>query len=213
VGTSFDRKSVEFGRVLAFTDGLFAIAMTLLVVDLVPPTISATGNAHELWHALDDLTPNFVSFFISFAVIGRYWVAHHQSVSLLDRMDRGWIGLNLVYLAFIAFLPFPTAMLGEYFENPVSVAIYAVNVAVISGMEVVLFRHAYRRGLLSESVPPNVYRFGAFMSLSPVVFFLASIPVAFVSTTLAVCVWALGAPFGIIANRWAPEGSEKLLLN
>jgi uncharacterized membrane protein len=144
-------------------------------------------------------------------VIGRYWLAHHQSISLLDAMDQPFIGLNLIYLAFIAFLPFPTALLGEYFENPLSIVIYAANVGIVSGMEVVLFRHAFRAELLRRKPTPEVYRFGVVASLSPVGFFAISIPFAFVSTSLAVGIWFLTVPFGIITERMAPEGADQLL--
>jgi uncharacterized membrane protein len=208
---TYDRDSAEFARVLAFTDGLFAIAMTLLIVSVTVPHISDGDSIHQLADALNDLSPAFVSFFISFAVIGRYWLAHHEFVSLLDGMDQAFIALNLVYLGFIAFLPFPTALLGEYFENPLSVVIYAVSVGIVSGMEVVLFRHAYRGHLLRRQPTPEVYRFGVIASLSPVFFFAISIPVAFVSTTLAVAVWFLTAPLGAVLQRRAPEGVESLL--
>ena len=206
----YGRDSVEFARVLTFNDGLYAIAMTLLIVSIAVPTISDTQSVSDLAEALNDLTANFISFFISFAVIGRYWLAHHQSISLLEAMDQIFISLNLVYLAFIAFLPFPTALLGEYFENPLSVVIYAVNVAIVSGMEVVLFSHAYRARLLRRQPTPEVYRFGVAASLSPVGFFLISIPFAFISTTLAVAIWFLVVPWGIAMNRRAPEGADKL---
>jgi uncharacterized membrane protein len=199
--------------VLAFSDGLFAIAMTLLVVSIGVPSVSDGDSVHELAEALNDLSPELVSFFISFAVIGRYWAAHHLFFAQLARMDRGLVGLNLVYLAFVAFLPFPTALLGEYFDNPLSVVIYAVNVALVSGLEVVLFRHAYRAGLMSKKLPPEVYRWGAAMSLSPVVFFVLSVPIAFLGTGWAIAVWLLAAPVGVIANRrWAPEGADELLM-
>lgn len=209
---TYGRESVEFARTLTFTDGLFAIAMTLLVVDLAVPSLSDAGSVHELADKLNDDSAKFISFFISFAVIGRYWFAHHTYFSALARIDRGLIGLNLLYLAFIAFLPFPTALLGEYFENPLSIAIYAVNVALVSGMEVVLFSYAYNHGLLARKLPRDVYRYGAAMSLSPVLFFLLSIPVAFLSTTVAACMWFLGIPFAAIAERWKPEDADKLLL-
>ena len=209
---TYGRESVEFARTLTFTDGLFAIAMTLLVVDLAVPTLSDAGSVHELADKLNDDSAKFISFFISFAVIGRYWFAHHTYFSALARIDRGLIGLNLLYLAFIAFLPFPTALLGEYFENPLSIAIYAVNVALVSGMEVVLFSYAYNHGLLARKLPRDVYRYGAAMSLSPVLFFLLSIPVAFASTAVAACMWFLGIPFAAIAERWKPEGADELLL-
>jgi uncharacterized membrane protein len=209
---TYGRDSVEFARTLTFTDGLFAIAMTLLVVDLAVPVLHHDSSVHELADKLNDDSAKFISFFISFAVIGRYWLAHHAYFSSLARMDRTLIALNLVYLAFIAFLPFPTALLGEHFSNPLSVAIYAVNVAIVSGMEVVLFSWAQNHDLLEKKLPRNVYRFGTAMSLAPVLFFMLSIPVAFLSTTLAVCFWFLGIPLAAIAERWKPEGADELLL-
>jgi uncharacterized membrane protein len=213
VPRTYERESAEFNRTLAFTDGLFAIAMTLLVVDLAVPVLHHDHSVHELADRLNDDSAKFVSFFISFAVIGRYWMAHHTFVAALKRVDRGLISLNLVYLAFIAFLPFPTALLGEYFTNPLSIVIYAVNVAIVSGMEVVLFSWAQDHDLLAKKLPRDVYRFGVLMSLSPVVFFLLSIPVAFVSTTLAVCFWFLGIPLAAVAERWKPKGADDLLLS
>jgi uncharacterized membrane protein len=201
----FERGGEEFGRVLAFSDGMFAIAMTLLVVGITVPALSEHNSVDELADALNGLSDSIVSFFISFAVIGRYWIAHHQMFSLLRAFDPGLIGLNLVYLAFIAFLPFPTAILGTYFDNPLAVSLYAVSVAVISGMEEVLLRHAHRGGLLTKAMPENVYRWGRNGSLTPVAIFLASVPVAFVSSELAVAVWLLANPAGIAVTRRAPD--------
>lgn len=197
---------------LAFSDGMFAIAMTLLVVGIAIPAISDGDSVDELADAINDLSSSFISFFISFAVIGRYWIAHHQFFSLLSRIDQGLLGINLAYLAFVAFLPFPTALLGRYFENPLSVAIYAGAVAIVSAMEVVQFRHAYRHRLLAHPLRPEVYRWGAMMSLSPVIFFVASMPVAFLNTSLAVATWFLAVPFQAVANRWRPDGADELLL-
>jgi uncharacterized membrane protein len=207
----YDRDSAEFGRVLAFSDGLFAIAMTLLIVAVAVPHVDDEGSIHQLADGLNDLVPAFTSFFISFAVIGRYWLAHHQFISLLRAMSQSFVALNLVYLAFIAFLPFPTALLGEYFSNPLSIVIYAINVGIVSTMEVVLFRSAYRNDLLLRKPTPDVYRFGVIASLSPVFFFAISIPIAFVSTTLAVLTWFLTAPLGAWMERRAPKGADSLL--
>lgn len=209
----YSRDSVEFNRVLAFSDGVFAIAMTLLVVSIVVPKLTDGSDVGELADALNDLTSNIVSFFISFAVIGRYWVAHHEFFGLLGRIDPAAIGLNLVYLAFIAFLPFPTALLGNYFENPLSVVIYAVTVSIISGMEVVAFRHAYRTGLLQKAIRPEVYRWGVLNSLSPLGFFILSMPVAFISTTAAALSWFLVVPWAAFIQRWKPAGADELTLH
>ena len=210
---SYERGTEEFSRVLAFSDGLFAIAMTLLVVGIAVPTLQHgdKDSVQALLDALGDRVPDFVSFFISFAVIGRYWAAHHEFFGLLARIDTRLIATNLVYLAFIAFLPFPTGLLGSLFENPLSVAFYAVMVAIVSGLEVVLFRQAQRRDLLRRKVPENVYRWGVIQSLSPVIFFLLSVPVAFLSTGLAVAAWFLAIPFQAVTNRWKPPDADRYL--
>ncbi|MCD6015399.1 MAG: hypothetical protein K0R41_27 [Geminicoccaceae bacterium] len=207
----FERGSDEFTRVLAFSDALFAIAMTLLVVGLEVPDLSETESVGDLADALYDDLGSFISFLISFLVIGRYWAAHHGFCSRLAALDRGWIGLNLIYLLFIAFLPFPTGLLGNYFENPLSIAVYAVTVALVSGMEVVLFRHAKRNRLLERSIPEDVYRWGVRVSLSPVIFFALSIPLAFVSTTLAVASWLLAIPYQVVEGRSKPAHADDYL--
>jgi uncharacterized membrane protein len=201
----FPRGGEEFSRVLAFSDGLFAIAMTLLVVGIGVPTLMNGGDEGELLDAFEDLRHEVISFFISFAVIGRYWVAHHQFFALLRAMDYRLVWLNLLYLGFIAFLPFPTGVLGSYFENPISVATYALAVAVASGLEVVLFRHAYRSRLLAREMPEHVYRWGVAASLLPVVFFVLSTPVAFLSTYAAVACWFLPVPVQVVLERRRPE--------
>jgi uncharacterized membrane protein len=183
--------------------------MTLLVVGITVPTLSDAESVKEMAEALSDRQSDVIAFFISFTVIGRYWLAHHDFVALLGAVDRSLIGINLVYLGFIAFLPFPTALLGIYFENPLSVVVYACAVGIVSGMEVVLFRHAYRSGLLRREMPEPVFRWGAMMSLAPLAFFALSIPIAFWSTTVAVASWFLVVPFSAWAVRRKPEGADE----
>ena len=200
----FPRGTEEFSRVLAFSDGMFAIAMTLLVVGISVPSLNDGSSQGELLDAYDDLFHEVLSFFISFAVIGRYWVAHHQFFRLLRAMDYGLVWLNIVYLGFIAFLPFPTALIGNYFENPVAVGSYGVAVALVSGMEVVLFRRAYGAGLIEGDMPVTVYRWGVRNSLLPVAFFLLSVPVAFLNTAAAAACWFLPAASGLLLARSQP---------
>ena len=200
----FPRGTEEFSRVLAFSDGMFAIAMTLLVVGISVPSLNDGSSQGELLDAYDDLFHEVLSFFISFAVIGRYWVAHHQFFRLLRAMDYALVWLNIVYLGFIAFLPFPTALIGNYFENPVAVGSYGVAVALVSGMEVVLFRRAYGAGLIEGDMPVTVYRWGVRNSLLPVAFFLLSVPVAFLNTAAAAACWFLPAASGLLLARSQP---------
>lgn len=185
--------------------------MTLLVVGITMPALEAAGDETELARALRDLAPSFISFAISFFVIGRYWLAHHQFFSMLNAIDSRLVKINLVYLGFIAFLPFPTDLLGTYFDNAVSVATYAVTVAAVSGLEVVMFRHARQSRLLRSVLPDDVYRWGVLVSLSPVVFFAASVPVAFHSVGLAVAAWFLFVPFQLLASWRKPPGTDEYL--
>ncbi len=203
------RGSDEFSRVLAFSDGMFAIAMTLLVVGIGVPDLRDGGSVGELWDDFGDLYPEVISFFISFAVIGRYWVAHHRFFARVEALNYRLVWQNLIYLGFVAFLPFPTALLGNYFHNPLAVATYAVIVAIISGLEVVLFRRAHDDGLLAGEMPAEVYRWGITASTLPVLFLFASVPIAFVSTGLAVATWFVSVPVQILwLNRRMPASAE-----
>ena len=156
--------------------------MTLLVVGIEVPSISDPDSIGDLADALGDLSDSIISFVICSRSSGATGSPTTRCSRCWRPMDRGLIGLNLLYLGLIAFLPFPTALLGNFFDNPLAFTIYAVSVALVSGMEVVLLRHAHRHGLLTKPMPEDVYRWGALMSLTPVLAFVASIPVAFVSS-------------------------------
>lgn len=209
---SYARSTEEFVRVLAISDGVFAIAMTLLVIGIGVPTLRSAGSEDELLQALADLWPDVVGFVIGFAVIGRYWVAHHQFFSLVQDINGNLLSRNLIYLASIAFLPFPTALLGDYLHNPVAVSAYALAVAAVSALEVVLFRCAYHDGLLHRPPPPHVYRWAVRASILPVLLFLASVPVAFASTAAAVVIWMVVVPLEVfLVDRHRPRDTDEYL--
>ena len=136
----FLRGTLEFERVAFFSDAIFAIALTLLVVGLDVPKISDEFSSRELWDALDDMWPQLLMFFISFAVLGSFWLGHHRHFSRLAAIDRRATGVNLVYLALIAFLPFPSGVLGEYADNSVAVILYASCIAAIASLSALVDR-------------------------------------------------------------------------
>ena len=116
----------EVARIAAFSDGVFAIAITLLALQLEIPS----GDSVDVWPAIQDLWPNLLSFAISFAVIGAYWVAHHRLYSVIDRYDARLLWLNLLSLFFIVIMPFTTALVGEHGDQDASVIVYALTVAM-----------------------------------------------------------------------------------
>ena len=205
-------EGLEFERVTFFSDAVFAIAMTLLVVGLTVPELTQGQDLpREMLQALRDRQPEILSFFIGFAVLGFYWNGHHRFFSTLRAVSRSLIRVNLVYLALVAFLPFPTALIGRYEDNPVSFVLFALCVAAISGLEVVLFRVASRQELTKATLSPSLLRYAALAQTLPVAFFLLSIPIAFWSTSAALYSWLLLIPLSMMVGRVAPKGAEEEL--
>jgi uncharacterized membrane protein len=199
------RGTAEFGRVAGFSDAIFAIAMTLLVLQIDVSGLPADGgSAGDMLDALQDALPEIASFVVSFYVIGRYWLAHHWFFSRLDRLDRRFLSQSLVYLGFIAFLPFPTSLIGEYEQNPIAFVVFALSMTAVSGMELVIVRHSFRAGLVRVGAPPGAWDAIRIGSSFPVCVFLLSIPVAFVNSTLALLSWFVLAPVGALINRRMP---------
>lgn len=207
----YRRDDLEFGRVVAFSDAVFAIAMTLLTVGITLPILRQPDSTSELLRDLNELQPEIISFFVSFTVIGFYWLAHHRFVASLVSVDNTLVALHLPYLAFIALLPFPTSMLGRYDANPVALASYALVVAVISTLEWVMFRHARADGHLRQPISQPAYLWATATSLTPSVLFLASAPLAFWSPVAAYAMWAANLPAQVVLGRLRPADAESWL--
>lgn len=208
----FQRESggLEFDRVSFFTDAVYAIAMTLLVVELGVPHVGSDPRAVAA--ALYAERYGILGFFIGFVVLGRYWLAHHQFFSILGAIDTRLISLNLVYLAFVAFSPFPVGLVSDYADDRLSFLIFAATMAAISGMEVVMFLYAARAGLTRVPLPPAVIRYGLVAAGAPVAVMLASMPLAFVvGSSLALTSWLLMLPLGAFIGRRAPAEARALL--
>jgi TMEM175 potassium channel family protein len=107
-------------RLEAFSDGVFAVAITLLVIEIVVPT------GEDLWHQLKDEWPSFAAFFVSFWVIGIIWVNHHGVLDHLKRANRGVLYLNLLLLMTVVFIPFSTALLAEHLKSGADEEVAAV---------------------------------------------------------------------------------------
>ena len=114
-------------RLEALTDGVFAIVMTLLVLELSVPVI-AEGSVHtELGKQLLDMWPKFLSYVVTFFMLGVMWFHHHRQFSQIKQSDSILVWANIVYLMFVAILPFSTSLIGEYIEERLPVFIYGGN--------------------------------------------------------------------------------------
>jgi uncharacterized membrane protein len=174
------------GRILTFSDGIFAIAILLLLIDIkLPPD---TSNAN-LGSALLSLWPNYLSFFISFVVIGLYWSAHLRLFREILRYDWFLVWLNLFYLMFIVIIPFSTTIISTNFSN-LSVIIYAVTIASAGYMNTIVRVYSTTNfRLISDEVGKAYIKKGILMSLISPIGFTASIGVAFINPTAAQFFW------------------------
>jgi uncharacterized membrane protein len=193
-------------RLEAFSDGVLAIAITLLVIEIDVPE-SEPGDL------LDELLrqwPSYAAFFISFVVIGIMWVSHHSMFERIATVDRRLLFLNLMLLLGIAFLPFPTALLATYVQDggrnaSISAAIYSGTMCVIGVFFYFMWVHLERRPhLLVEGITVEQIRRAEQKSLvSPIVYGL-SIGVAFISA------WACFVIYGLIAIYFARGPSSRV---
>src|SRR3984893_19026619 len=166
------------GRLLALSDGVFAFAMTWLVVQLGVPQL-ARGEVGQLGSRLLEEVPSYVSYLISFVVISMYWYSHHRLFRYVRRWDAWLITLHLGALLFVAVMPFPTAIMGRYGDQTLAVVIYATTLGTTGLFIWLIWWYGIRRQLFTRSLEPHAaeqFRWRAF--LTPAVFFL-SIPLAF----------------------------------
>jgi uncharacterized membrane protein len=141
----------ETGRVEAFSDGIFAFAITLLVLELRVPHGLSDGAA--LCKALLDEWPSYFGYLTSFVTIGIMWMNHHRMFNLIHKSDDGLMLVNLVFLLGIAFVPFPTSVVADYLDTSaarVAAAFYSGTYVVIAILFNLLWRYASRGGRLFD---------------------------------------------------------------
>ncbi len=183
-----EQQESEFARIVAFSDGVFAIAATLLVFTIDAP--ERLSHAPNLPDGLAGIRFQILSYFLSFAVIGWLWVVHHRLFGRLTHFDRNLIVLNLVYLALIAFIPFSSDLLGDFTGQWASTVSYAGTLSLVTTLSALMWGYTARRDLMREEERADVLREHRQLFLVPLTF-LASIPIAFASTWGAIAFWSL----------------------
>ena len=182
----------DLDRIVFFSDAVFAIAITLLVLDIHVPEIPDRLVDEQLPGRLLALWPKYLSYVLSFVVILMYWMAHHITFRAIRRYDRTLIWLNSLFLMCIAFLPFPTSLLGEYGDNQLAVAIYAASVAVARLLLTAVWWYASSgHRLIDESFPESTIRIYLVRGLAVALAFVISIGISFFSVSAAMYFWIL----------------------
>ena len=133
-------------RIEALSDGVFAIAMTLLVIEIhVPVVPDGAYSMIGLWNALMHLLPSIASYVVSFTVIAMYWTSHHALFHFFTKtVNRTLLQFNMLYLMLLAFIPFSTALLAAYHSNLLAIWIYGANIIAMGAAQFLLFYYALR---------------------------------------------------------------------
>jgi len=195
-------ESLGLERIVFFSDAVMAIAITLLAIDIRVPEIEPALAVAELPAQLAAITPNLLTFFISFIVIGIYWISHHRYFSYIKRYDTRLMLLNLMFLFFIACMPFVASLLGRFPSVPIALVTYTLAVAALGISMALIWRYASNNYRLIE---PNldtgtIRTINIRLFVAPLMF-LVALPFAFVSTLAVIVVWWLSPLAVILATR------------
>jgi len=196
-------------RLETLIDGVFAIAMTLLVLELRLPE---TASAGDLAGQLAALWPQFATFFISFIVLGVYWFAQHQVFHFVVRVNRTLVWLIILFLMGIALVPFVASLMGSHPDDPVALAFYGavLGTTAASGYLIWWYLTTYRDLVVQDLDPTLVRKVRVWLATGPIVS-LAAIGIAFVSTTATLLIYlALPALFILFnpVNRYFEQLRE-----
>lgn len=179
---------LDTDRVETLADGVFAIAMTLLVFEINVPDV-----AHRL--TLGDLAalgPKLLSYVISFVVLGIYWIGHHNQFHYIRRADRLFLWINILFLMCVAFIPFSAALLGRYSGQELAVIVYGLNLVIVGA---VLYGHWWyataRYRLVDRDLPAEVVRMAKRRILMAPIGYVAAILISLVSIPASIAIYVL----------------------
>jgi len=183
------RIDFQLERFSFFSDGVFAIAITLLIIEIKIPEIEHATN-DELLHSLSEMSLKFLGFLISFAIVGHYWSVHHRIFGYIQKYNATLLWLNLAFLCTVVLLPFSSGLIGEYSSDLhlyVPYVVYVVNVCLVGLMNCILWLYISnpKKSFLTHTISNARIRLGVYRSLViPFVFFF-SLLIFFVSPVVS----------------------------
>lgn len=193
-------------RMSSLADGIFAIVMTLLALELKVPLLSGEVNDYTLWQSLEKLWPIGISFVLSFALLFTYWRAHHFLVSVYaKKVTVGLANLNALFLGLITLIPFTAHLLGLYSQTRVAIVIYGLNVILI-GLSLLWMREhiEHTDDIKTISLTRHEHVSGYIRILFPVLSAGGAIFVSFFSTELSVLLFTGAILFNLLPASMNP---------
>jgi uncharacterized membrane protein len=205
--TASGGRDSDTGRIEAFSDGVFAIAITLLIIEIGVPHVVGTES---LFDKLVQMWPSYFGYATSFLVIGTVWANHHNRFRLISRSDHILLFLNIVFLMCVAFIPFPTALLADYIKEEehriTAVAVYSGTLAVTAVFFTLLWLYAaanYR--LVDRTVDASLLRAMTRRYVFGMLFYILAFALAFVSPAASLALIVILALIFVLPE---PEGSR-----
>ena len=198
-------------RVMALSDGIFAVVITLLVLEVHVPEL---GPGQRLVDALHEIRPSVVAFLISFVVIAISWTAHRDLFVHLRLTDRNVVWLNLLYMLPLSLLPFGAALISRHERDPAAISIYGTLLVMLATTRLVIWLYATSRPhLLYEPIDPRSRKRGVLLVAVPLAFYLVAIAIA--SSMPLVSIWIFAAApilyfvTMVLSRAQAPPGAAE----
>lgn len=197
-------------RVELLTDGIFAVVMTLLVLDISVPQISSSHDAIDsaavgtkLLNGLFDLWPKLFSFGISFILLAIFWLAHHRQFYYIKHVNRTLIWINFIFLMATCLLPFSASLLGEYSQQQVSIFVFGANSIMIASLVCIQWWYAlsHYSTLVHENLDPIIKTTSLRRLLFGIVVYLIAICISFVDVRLSIYFFAASLISAFMPNK------------
>jgi len=192
IDTTIRPAGLAKSRIEALSDGVFSIAMTLLVLDVRVPAPSEVAAAGGLAPALLGLWPRLLTYALSFGLLGVYWVGHHVTFHFIKRTNRTLLWINIAFLLCVASMPFTTALVAQYHQDPTALAAYG-GALILTGLALESHWWYATSGhrLVDRDLDPRVITYGSRRILFAPAMYLTSIVVAFLSPAASLLIFVI----------------------
>jgi len=195
-------------RVEALTDGVFAIVMTLLVLELSIPVISGTSAGILITHRLVEMWPKYLSYVVSFLVLGLWWLYHHGVFDNIKQIDGRLLYYNLFFLMFVSLVPFSASLVATYWREEASALIYGINMLLCFLQLNAISSYAAKRHLIAVEPDPAYIKGERKAQIRILLLIAFAILISFINSVISLLLWGLMSGFYIMAILVNREGLQ-----
>lgn len=209
MSSKFTDDTISTARLISFSDGVFAIAVTLLVFNLKVPAIPV-GDVHLLLPGMiKAMLPHFATYVYTFLLVGLYWTFNHRILNLVTHVDNTFMWINICYLLVISFIPFPSALFGSYPDETFSFVFYIGSMILVCALTMLMLGYAsYNYRLINKEVPLTVVKYLFFRQFISVIVFLTAIPLAIYQERLAIYYLFILFPIHGVTRKYFKKQAE-----